>query len=68
MVQRLMATMTNTDAVTRGHLDGIPRRRAARPRRARGGDRRRGGVPLIRQRELFDDQDVVVDGGAALGA
>jgi 2,3-dihydro-2,3-dihydroxybenzoate dehydrogenase len=58
MAQRLMSTMSNTDVVTRGDLDTF-----------------RVGVPLgrvARSEEIADVvafmQDVVVDGGGALGA
>jgi 2,3-dihydro-2,3-dihydroxybenzoate dehydrogenase len=68
MVQRLMATMTNTDVVTRGDLDtfrvGVPLGRVARSEEIADVV----AFLLSDQASYLTMQDVVVDGGAALGA
>ncbi len=68
MVQRLMATMSNTDVVTRGDLDafrvGVPLGRVARSEEIADVV----AFLLSDQASYLTMQDVVVDGGAALGA
>ncbi|HET7717635.1 MAG TPA: SDR family oxidoreductase [Bauldia sp.] len=68
MVQRLMATMSNTDVVTRGDLDafrvGVPLGRVARSEEIADVV----AFLLSDQSSYLTMQDVVVDGGAALGA
>jgi len=68
MVQRLMATMPNTDVVTRGDLDsfrvGVPLGRVARSEEIADVV----AFLLSDQASYLTMQDVVVDGGAALGA
>jgi len=68
MVQRLMATMPNTDVVTRGDLDtfrvGVPLGRVARSEEIADVV----AFLLSDYASYLTMQDVVVDGGAALGA
>jgi 2,3-dihydro-2,3-dihydroxybenzoate dehydrogenase len=68
MVQRLMSTMSNTDVVTRGDLDafrvGVPLGRVARSEEIADVV----AFLLSDQASYLTMQDVVVDGGAALGA
>ncbi len=68
MVQRLMSTMTNTDVVTRGDLDtfrvGVPLGRVARSEEIADVV----AFLLSDQASYLTMQDVVVDGGGALGA
>ena len=68
MVQRLMSTMSNTDVVTRGDLDafrvGVPLGRVARSEEIADVV----AFLLSDQSSYLTMQDVVVDGGAALGA
>jgi 2,3-dihydro-2,3-dihydroxybenzoate dehydrogenase len=68
MVQRLMSTMPNTDVVTRGDLDtfrvGVPLGRVARSEEIA-----EVVAFLLSDRSSYlTMQDVVVDGGSALGA
>lgn len=68
MVQRLMSTMSNTDVITRGDLDafrvGVPLGRVARSEEIADVV----AFLLSDQSSYLTMQDVVVDGGAALGA
>ena len=68
MVQRLMSTMSNTDVVTRGDLDtfrvGVPLGRVARSEEIADVV----AFLLSDQASYLTMQDVVVDGGGALGA
>ena len=68
MVQRLMSTMPNTDVVTRGDLDtfrvGVPLGRVARSEEIADVV----AFLLSDQASYLTMQDVVVDGGGALGA
>jgi len=68
MVQRLMATMPNTDVVTRGDLDsfrvGVPLGRVARSAEIADVV----AFLLSDHATYLTMQDIVVDGGAALGA
>ena len=68
MVQRLMATMANTDVITRGDLDafrvGVPLGRVARSEEIAD-----VVAFLLSDRSSYlTMQDIVVDGGSALGA
>jgi 2,3-dihydro-2,3-dihydroxybenzoate dehydrogenase len=68
MVQRLMSTMTNTDVITRGDLDsfrvGVPLGRVARSEEIADVV----AFLLSDRASYLTMQDVVVDGGGALGA
>jgi len=68
MVQRLMATMSNTDVITRGDLDafrvGVPLGRVARSVEIADVV----AFLLSDHASYLTMQDIVVDGGAALGA
>jgi 2,3-dihydro-2,3-dihydroxybenzoate dehydrogenase len=68
MVQRLMSTMTNTDIITRGDLDsfrvGVPLGRVARSEEIADVV----AFLLSDRASYLTMQDVVVDGGGALGA
>jgi 2,3-dihydro-2,3-dihydroxybenzoate dehydrogenase len=68
MVQRLMATMSNTDVITRGDLDafrvGVPLGRVARSEEIADVV----AFLLSDQSSYLTMQDIVVDGGGALGA
>ena len=68
MVQRLMSTMTDTDVITRGDLDafrvGVPLGRVARSEEIADVV----AFLLSDSSSYLTMQDIVVDGGAALGA
>ena len=68
MVKRLMATMPNVEVVTRGDLDsfrvGVPLGRVARSEEVADVV----AFLLSDNSSYLTMQDVVVDGGAALGA